>query len=80
MSIFGNQNFTSLLCDLDDLMVYGPSEHVALERLQMVLPRLAANNLKLLPKKCHFLRRSVRFLGHVICEDGVQTDPDKVRL
>lgn len=51
MSIFGDQNFTSLLCYLDDLMVFAPSEQVALDRLQMVFSRLAANNLKLSPKK-----------------------------
>ncbi|XP_030604464.1 uncharacterized protein LOC115793557 [Archocentrus centrarchus] len=75
MSIFGDENFTSLLCYLDDLMVYAPSEQVALDRLQMVFSRLAANNLKLSPKKCHFLQRSVKFLGHIICGDGVQMDP-----
>lgn len=79
MSIFGDENFTSLLCYLDDLMVYAPSEQIALERLQMVFSRLAANNLKLSPKKCYFLRRSVKFLGHIICGDGVKTDPSKVQ-
>lgn len=79
MSIFGDENFTSLLCYLDDLMVFAPSEQVALERLQMVFSRLAANNLKLAPKKCHFLRRSVKFLGHIICGDGVRMDPSKVQ-
>lgn len=54
MSIFGDKSFTSLLCYLDDLMVYDTSEQVALERLLMVFSRLAANNLKLLPRKCHF--------------------------
>ena len=47
MSIFGDENFTSLLGYLDDLMVFAPSECVALQRLQMVFSRLAANNLKL---------------------------------
>lgn len=79
MSIFGDENFTSLLCYLDDLLVYAPSEQVALERLEMVFSRLAANNLKLSPKKCHFLQRSVKFLGHIVCEDGVKTDPSKVQ-
>lgn len=78
MSIFGNENFTSLLCYLDDLMVYAPSEQVALERLHMVFSRLAANNLKLAPKKYHFLRRTVKFLGHIISGDGVRADPSKV--
>ncbi|KAL3999269.1 calcium/calmodulin-dependent serine protein kinase [Sarotherodon galilaeus] len=79
MSIFGDENFTSLLCYLDDLMVYARSEQVALERLQIVFSRLSANNLKLSPKKCHFLQRSVKFLGHIICGEGVKTDPSKVQ-
>uniref|UniRef100_A0A3B3YZK9 Gypsy retrotransposon integrase-like protein 1 n=1 Tax=Poecilia mexicana TaxID=48701 RepID=A0A3B3YZK9_9TELE len=44
----------------------------------MVFQRLQNHNLKLAPKKCHFLRRSVKFLGHVISIDGIQSDPDKV--
>ena len=78
MNIFGDQNFLSLLCYLDDVMVFAPSEDVALERLEMVFQRLRAHNLKLSPKKCHLLRRSVHFLGHVIDSKGVATDPTKV--
>ncbi|XDV11309.1 hypothetical protein PO909_000279 [Leuciscus waleckii] len=78
MSIFGDENFSSVLCYLDDLMVFAPSESVALQRLEMVLLRLAHHNLKLAPKKCFFLRRSVKFLGHVVCEEGIKTDPGKV--
>ncbi|KAI5620001.1 hypothetical protein C0J50_20438, partial [Silurus asotus] len=36
------------------------------------------HNLKLSPSKCQFLRRSVKFLGHVISQDGISRDPDKV--
>ncbi|KAI3371076.1 hypothetical protein L3Q82_023711 [Scortum barcoo] len=78
LSIFGDENLTSLLCYLDDLMVFGPTEQIALERLEMVFSRLKNHNLKLAPKKCHFLRRTVKFLGHVISGSGVQTDPGKV--
>lgn len=78
MSIFGDENFSSVLCYLDDLMVFAPSESVALQRLEMVFSRLSRHNLKLAPKKCFFLRRSVKFLGHIICEDGIKTDPEKV--
>ncbi len=78
-SIFGNQHFLSLLCYLDDLIVFGPNETTALTRLEMVFSRLRTHNLKLAPKKCNFLRKSVRFLGHVIDESGVSTDPSKVK-
>ncbi|KAK0135029.1 Transposon Ty3-I Gag-Pol polyprotein [Merluccius polli] len=33
---------------------------------------------RLAPKKCFFLRKSVRFLGHVVDEAGVSTDPSKI--
>lgn len=76
--IFGEQNFLSLLCYLDDLLVFAPNEEVALQRLETVFGMLKKHNLKLSPKKCHFLRRSVQFLGHLITEGGVSTDPGKV--
>lgn len=77
-SIFGDQNYLSLLCYLDDLLVFAPDEETALQRLEMVFGRLRGHNLKLAPKKCFFLRRSVKFLGHIIDENGVSTDPSKV--
>lgn len=77
-AIFGDQNFLSLLCYLDDLLVFAPNEKIALERLEMVFSRLSKHNLKLSPKKCCFLRRSVKFLGHIVDETGISTDPCKV--
>uniref|UniRef100_A0A3B3HTT0 Gypsy retrotransposon integrase-like protein 1 n=1 Tax=Oryzias latipes TaxID=8090 RepID=A0A3B3HTT0_ORYLA len=79
MNIFGDQNFLTLLCYLDDVLVYAPNEGEALRRLEMVFGRLRAHGLKLAPKKCQLLRRSVKFLGHVVDSKGVSTDPDKVK-
>ncbi|KAI4876309.1 hypothetical protein NFI96_032767 [Prochilodus magdalenae] len=78
LSIFGDLNFSSLLCYLDDLLVFASSESEALERLEVVFQRLRQHNLKLSQKKCHFLRTSVRFLGHIISGSGVAVDPEKV--
>ncbi|KAI4898559.1 hypothetical protein NFI96_004318 [Prochilodus magdalenae] len=80
LSIFGDLNFSTLLCYLDDLLLMAPSEEEALKRLEVVLSRLRANNLKLSPKKCNFLRQSVRFLGHIINSEGVSADQEKVRV
>lgn len=77
-NVFGDQNFLMLLCYLDDLLVYAPNEEAAIERLELVFTRLRAHGLKLALKKCYFLRRSVKFLGHIIDETGVPIDPDKV--
>ena len=31
------------------------------------------------PKKCEFLKDSLRFLGHIIDEEGISADSEKVR-
>ena len=40
--------------------------------------RLKEAHLKLHPKKCQFFKKSVAFLGHVISNNGVSTEPDKI--
>ena len=80
MGIFGDMNFSKLLCYLDDLLVYAPSESEALSRLRTVFERLRGNNLKLAPKKCHLLQKEVKFLGHIINGEGVSVDPAKVEV
>lgn len=80
LSIFGDLNFSSLLCYLDDLLVFASSEKESLERLEVVFQRLRLHNLKLSPKKCHFMRSSVKFLGHIIDGYGVSVDPGKVEI
>ncbi|KAI7799059.1 hypothetical protein IRJ41_016640, partial [Triplophysa rosa] len=71
-------NFSSLLCYLDDLLVFAPEENVALERLEVVFQRLRDRNLKLSPKKYHLMRASIKFLDHIIDGNGVSVDPSKV--
>ena len=32
------------------------------------------------PNKCHLLQQQVTFLGHVVSKEGIQTDPEKIRM
>lgn len=66
IGIFGDQNFLSLLCYLDDMLVFAPNEELGLKRLELVFESLKSHNLKLASQKCHFMQRSVKFLGHVV--------------
>ncbi len=74
----GDLHLTEVLVFLDDLIVFSrtPEEHE--ERLLKVLTRLREYGLKLSPEKCKFFQTSVRYLGHIISETGVQTDPENI--
>ena len=50
-----------------------------MDRLITVFDRLRGANLKLKAKKCLLFGTDFRFLGHIISEKGIQTDPDKVQ-
>ena len=63
---------------LDDIIVHANNFQDEMNRLKTVFERLANAGLKLSPKKCHLFRRRVTFLGHVVSDEGISTDPDKV--
>uniref|UniRef100_H3AC60 Gypsy retrotransposon integrase-like protein 1 n=1 Tax=Latimeria chalumnae TaxID=7897 RepID=H3AC60_LATCH len=76
LNIFGDLNFSSLLCYLNDLLIFAPTEEEALNRLRTVFHPLK-ENLKLAPKK-HLMRKTVKLLGHIIDHSGVAVDPAKI--
>ncbi|MCG7877680.1 MAG: RNase H-like domain-containing protein, partial [Candidatus Thiodiazotropha endolucinida] len=63
---------------MDDIITPGPTVKESLRRLENVFKRLMKANLKLKPSKCIFFQKSVKFLGHVVSEEGVHTCPDKI--
>ena len=54
-------------------------EHAA-KNLSEVFERLRGAGLKFNPSKCKIFMREVTYLGHVINESSVATDPAKVKL
>ena len=69
---------TKCVVYMDDVLVHAPDFDGALETLRQVFTTLRAARLKLHPRKCKLLQRSVPFLGHVVSNEGVATDPAKV--
>ena len=76
---FGDQNFQTLLIYLDDILVFGNTFEETMGRLDMVLTRLGKMNLKVKPKKCHMFQKQLRYLGHLVSEEGIAPDPEKIR-
>jgi hypothetical protein len=74
----GDKNFELLLLYLDDILVFSGTVEEQIQRLRLVFQRLRSYGLKIKPSKCHFFKTEVTFLGHVVSEDGVKTDPGKI--
>ena len=60
------------------IIVFGRTFSEMIKNLDMVLERFAQAGLKLKSQKCQLFRKEVDFLGHVINEHGVQTDPQRL--
>ena len=63
----------------DDITVHSNSKEELMERLDAVLSRLSAAGLTLNLAKCQFFQERVNFLGHVVSQEGIAADPEKVR-
>ena len=64
---------------LDDVIVIGKSMEEHNQNLVKVFDRLRVAGLKLKPTKCKLAQRSVEYLGHIVSEEGVRTDPKKLQ-
>ena len=73
---FGLQ-WEKYLLYLDDIIVPASTVQESIERLEHVFQRLLDAGLKLKPSKCIFFQKKVKFLGHIVSENGIQTDPEK---
>ena len=78
-NILSSLYWETCLLYIDDVIIFANSFEQHVERLSEVLTRLQIVGLKLSPQKCQLLKRQICFLGHVVSEHGISTDPAKVR-
>ena len=73
----GDLNHKICVVYLDDIIIFSQTIEEHKERLKQVLDRLTDHGFKLKPSKCKLLQNRIKYLGHVISEEGIETDPDK---
>ncbi|PIK50431.1 hypothetical protein BSL78_12670 [Apostichopus japonicus] len=66
----GDLNLQQCLVYLDDIIIFSHTFEEHLERLKAVFQRLEDYGLKVKPSKCQLLRKRVKYLGHIISEEG----------
>ena len=73
------EGLDGVVCQMDDILVFGKDEEEHRERLVKGLKRLESAHVTLNPSKCEFSKTRIKFLGHIIDRTGVRADPDKTK-
>jgi len=68
----------SVLCFLDDILIFSRTEAEHEQHVRAVLRRLREKQLYAKLSKCEFFQQEVEFLGHRIGAEGLRVSPDKV--
>ncbi|XP_055590629.1 uncharacterized protein K02A2.6-like [Uranotaenia lowii] len=78
------QGLKGVECIADDLLIYGAGDSLeeALinhnENLKQLFCRLEQHNVKLNKSKLKLCERSIKFYGHILTDQGLQPDNDKI--
>jgi hypothetical protein len=64
---------------LDDILIYSKSEEEHEQHLKMVLQVLREHRLYSKLTKCSFYQNQIKYLGHIISEEGIVVDPEKIK-
>lgn len=68
----------SVLVFFDDILVYSINMEQHIQHLREVFQLLEKHQLVVKTSKCSFGKKEVEYLGHIIGEGKVYTDPQKV--
>nr|XP_029713688.1 uncharacterized protein K02A2.6-like [Aedes albopictus] len=63
---------------MDDILIYAETLEKLNDITGKVVDRLRNAGLKLNPEKCLFAKKSVPYLGHIVSENGLHPDNDKI--
>ena len=77
--VLAGLHWTTCLIYLDDILIFSATVQQHFSRLREIFDRLKQAGLKIKPSKCLLLQKNIKYLGHVVSEHGIKTDPDKTR-
>lgn len=77
-SVLAGLQWGTCLVYIDDIIIFSDSIESHIDRLSDVLKRINQAGLKISPKKCNLFQRKVKFLGHLVSENGIEPSPSKI--
>ena len=79
-SVFNRYLDKFILFFLDDILVYSKNEEENEEHLRLTLQLLKEHQLCAKLSKCDFYKDRIQYLGHIISEEGISVDPNKIEV
>jgi hypothetical protein len=67
-----------VLVIFDDILIYSKTLEEHITHIKIVFQLLSQDKWKIKLSKCVFAQREISYLGHVINEKGIATEPDKI--
>ena len=68
----------SVIVYIDDILIFSKNDQEHQEHIRQVFKLLREHKLYGKVSKCEFFKKSVAYLGHIISDEGISTDPQKV--
>jgi len=65
---------------LDDILVASKSYEEHLDHLQIIFQKLSENSLVINSDKCVFAKSKIKFLGHLVTEQGILPDQERTLI
>ena len=77
-SVFSKYLNNFVLVFLYDIIIYSKNEEEHEERLKLTLGLLRGHKMYAKLRKCDFYKDKIHYLGHIILEEGISVDLEKI--
>ena len=77
-SVFSKYLDRFVLVFLYDILIYSKNEEEHEENLRMALQLLREHKLYAKLRNCDFYKYRIHYLGHIILDEGIPMDPEKI--
>ena len=64
----------------DDILIYSSTWVEHLKHVRIAFSILRAHHLVVKKEKCQFGHTQIKYLGHIICQNGVNVDLEKIKV
>lgn len=75
------RDFINKICVvyLDDILIFSTSLQEHISSIRKIFQVLNKHNLKIQFDKCSFLKKETEFLGHILTDEGMKPNPNKIK-